>query len=350
MSHARARSVIPAIEVDRLRSAREILHHEAEGLKAVAEQLDGEFARAVDTLVRCRGNIIVTGVGKAGLIGRKITATLSSTGCPAHFLHPTEAVHGDLGCLNPDDVILALSNSGESSEVVALLPVLAERDLPIVAITAVTSNTLAKYADIVVTLGKLPEAGSLRLAPTTSTTAMIAVGDALALVAGQTKGYSARDFASNHPAGKIGARLKFVRDVMRLPDQLRIAPETSSVRELLVQVARPGRRTGAVLLVNENSELTGLFTDSDLARLFEQRRDSQLDRPASEVMTRSPITISPDIRVGAAIDLLSEKKLSELPVVDSAGAPVGLLDITDLIGLGAPEPSRSPGLTVRHPA
>lgn len=349
MSTAAVRGFIPTSDADRVRAAQEILREEADGVLAAAELLDDAFARAVDLITTCRGNVIVTGVGKAGLIGRKITATLSSTGSPSHFLHPTEAVHGDLGCLNPDDVVLALSNSGESAEVVAVLSSLRDRELPIVAITADEENTLATYADVVIRTGKLPEAGQQKLAPTTSTTAMLAVGDALALVACNARGFTARDFAAVHPAGKIGSRLKAVREVMRAPDELRIAPDSLTLRDLLVEVARPGRRSGAVLLVNAENRLTGMFTDSDLARLLEQRRDDQFDRPASEIMTPNPITIGPDIRVADAIDVLSARKLSELPVVDSAGVPVGLLDITDIIGLGSRPPRSQPRLRINRP-
>ncbi len=349
MSDAVARRVIPATEVNRLRDGREILQREAEALQKLAQQLDAKFAAAVDILLHCRGNIIVTGVGKAGLVGQKIAATLSSLGCPAHFMHPTEAVHGDLGCLHPDDVILALSNSGESAEIVALLPALRERELPLIAITAEADNTLSQHATVTVTTGRLTEAGELALAPTTSTTAMMALGDALALVTSQTKSYTAGDFSSVHPAGKIGARLKRVQEIMRPPGEIRIASESRTVRDLLVQVARPGRRSGAVLLVEGAGRLTGLFTDSDLARLLEQRQDDRLDRPAREIMTPNPVTIGPDARVSSAIELLSSRKLSELPVVDNRGTPVGLLDITDLIGLGVVSASDRPQLTLADP-
>ena len=349
MSSAAVRGVIPAVDIERIRSARQILKQEADGILETARRLDENFSRAIDLLVCCRGSVIVTGVGKAGLIGRKITATLSSTGTPAHFLHPTEALHGDLGCLNPDDTVLALSNSGESAEVVALLGSLKERELPIVALTADNDNTLATYADVVVAIGNHTEAGETSLAPTTSTSAMLSVGDALALVAGKARGFEASDFASVHPAGKIGARLKFVREVMRPPEEIRIASQDLSVRDLLVEVARPGRRSGAVLLVDSKGQLKGLFTDSDLARLLEQRRDDQFDRPASEIMTPNPVTISPDMRVGEAIDLVSSRKLSELPVVDSENAPVGLLDITDLIGLGVRPARTKPHLRITRP-
>jgi arabinose-5-phosphate isomerase len=348
MSTAAVPKAVPATEVDRLRAAREILLEEADGIQSAAGLLDESFSQAVDLLVACRGNVVATGVGKAGLIGRKITATLSSTGTPSHFLHPTEAVHGDLGCLNPDDIILALSNSGESTEVIALLGSLRERGLPIIAITADGTNTLASAANVVLKTGKLPEAGEQKLAPTTSTTAMLALGDALALVAAQARGFAQTDFASNHPAGKIGAKLKPVREVMRPPEELRIAADSSTLRDLLVEVAQPGRRSGAVMLVGQAQQLTGLFTDSDLARLLEQRRDDQFDRPANEIMTPNPITIGPDVKVAEAIDLMSARKLSELPVVDTAGVPIGLLDVTDLIGLGDRLTDTRPKLRISH--
>lgn len=350
MNHAAPREVVTAQQTRRLQQARKIIRDEAACLQAVADHLTDSFSYAVDLLLACRGSVVVTGVGKAGLVGRKVTATLSSVGCPAHFLHPTEAVHGDLGCLNPDDVILALSNSGESAEVVALLGSLKELGLPVIAITADSDNTLASYATVVIATGELPEAGALALAPTTSTTAMMAVGDAMALVASEAKGFTRGDFALVHPAGKIGAKLKRVREVMRTPEDLRIANASAPLRELLIESARPGRRTGAVLLVDESNRLKGLFTDSDLARLLEQRLDSLLDQPASDTMTPNPITIHPEARIAEAIELMSSRKLSELPVVDASGEPVGLLDITDLIGIGlGPASSHKPYLRLTYP-
>ena len=198
--------------------------------------------------------------------------------------------------------------------------------------------------------GRLPEAGSMALAPTSSTTAMMAVGDAMALVASEAKGFTRGDFALVHPAGKIGAKLKRVREVMRTPEDLRIANASAPLRELLIESARPGRRTGAVLLVDESNRLKGLFTDSDLARLLEQRLDSLLDQPASDTMTPNPITIHPEARIAEAIELMSSRKLSELPVVDASGEPVGLLDITDLIGIGlGPASSHKPYLRLTYP-
>jgi len=324
---------IPYSRVEQLRQARQILRQEADALSDIAARLDSRFCEAVDLLAACTGTAIVTGMGKAGIIGRKITATLSSTGTRALFLHPAEAVHGDLGAVRGDDLFLMLSNSGETEEVCRLLPIVRGWGNPIIAITGRESSTLARNADIVISFGGLAEAGQLGLAPTTSTTAMLAVGDALALVTSQQKGFTPQQFAVFHPAGSLGRQLQTVRDVMREGDQLRIASEQASIREVFAGMQRPGRRTGAVMLVDDAGRLTGLFTDSDLARLLEARRDAQLDRPICEVMTRDPFTIPVSAALIEAVTVLANRRVSELPVIDSSGRPVGLIDITDIIGL-----------------
>jgi arabinose-5-phosphate isomerase len=325
------RAVISFGAVEQLREARRIIRQEAETLGRVADGLDADFCDAVRLIRDISGSVIVTGVGKAGLIGQKLVATFASTGTRAHFLHPTEARHGDLGCLSPADVVLALSNSGESEELVSLLPVLRQMRVPVIAVTRDDNNSLARQADVVVRFGKHPEAGNLGLAPSCSTTAMLALGDAMALVLSQVKGFTARDFAVFHPAGSLGRQLCPVRDVMRSGSQLRIASENETVREVMICHSQPGRRTGAVILTNESGRLTGIFTDSDLARLFEIRRDEQLDQPIQRVMTGNPITLGPDVLLPEAIHLMSERKLSEVPVIDSRRMPVGMLDITDVL-------------------
>lgn len=334
MSAVPEQSIVPASRLAQLREAREIVVHEGQALLALARRLDMRFCEAVDLLVSCRGSAIVTGVGKAGLIGRKIAATLASTGTRAHFVHPTEALHGDLGCVGPGDVWLMLSNSGETEEICRLLPLICERGLPIVAITGSDASTLGAGADVTIQLGRLVEAGLHGLAPTTSTTAMLAVGDALALVISQTRSFTPQQFAAFHPGGSLGRRLALVKDIMRTADQVRIASELSTIREVFVTQSRPGRRTGAVMLVDADGRLSGLFTDSDLARLLERRRDEQIDRPIAEVMTVCPLTIQPDSILEEVLQLLGSRQISELPVIDAAGRPIGLVDITDLIGIG----------------
>ncbi len=333
MSTAAESRIIPFSHVEQLRDARAVIEQEAGALTKFSRSLDADFCAAVDTCFQCQGSVVVVGIGKAGLIGRKIAATFSSMGTPAQFLHPSEAVHGDLGCLHSEDVVLALSNSGETEEICRLLPILCRMQIPVVAITAVATSTLGSQADVVIQLGRLREAGSHALAPTTSTTVMLALGDALALVLSQLKGFTPREFAQFHPGGSLGQRLKTVRDVMRPAGQVRIDSQKATTRDVFVNLSQPGRRSGAVMLVDSEGRLSGLFTDSDLARLLEQRREFKLDRPISEVMTPHPLTIQADRMLSEAIGILSDKKVSELPVVDAADRPIGLIDITDVIGL-----------------
>jgi arabinose-5-phosphate isomerase len=316
-----------------LREAREILGHEAAALTTVAGGLGEDFCQAVDLLSSCAGSVVVTGMGKAGLIGRKLAATLASTGTRAHVLHPAEAAHGDLGCLGSQDVLIALSNSGETEELCRMLPAVAELAVPIVAITASRMSTLGRAAAATIEIGRLREAGQHALAPSTSTTAMLGVGDALALVVGRRKGLTVEQFARLHSGGSLGHRLKTVGEVMRCGEALRIAPQTETIREVFRRLSRPGRRTGAVMVTDDDGRLCGLFTDSDLARLLERRSDERLDRPIAESMTARPLTTEAHVALPAAIEVLSHHRISELPVVDRSGRPVGILDITDVVGI-----------------
>jgi arabinose-5-phosphate isomerase len=281
----------------------------------------------------CRGTVLVSGMGKAGLVGQKIMATLASTGTASHFLHPAEAVHGDLGRVRPSDVMLILSQSGETDEIVRLLPSLREFGVPLVAITGRGESTLGRAATATIDLGPLEEACSLGLAPSTSTTAMLAVGDALALVVSQMRRFSREDFARFHPAGSLGYQLSKVENHARPLDQCRVAGEERTVREVLVGTSVPGRRTGATMLVDAEGRLSGIFTDSDLARLFEHRRDGDLDRPIRHVMTGNPLRVEAGSMMIDAVALMAGRKISELPVVDAAGRPVGLIDVTDVVAL-----------------
>ncbi|MBW3600078.1 MAG: KpsF/GutQ family sugar-phosphate isomerase [Planctomycetes bacterium] len=315
--------------------AREILWSEGQALLLLSERLPRGFSQAVEVVLACQGSVIVSGMGKTGLIGQKIAATLASTGAAAHFLHPAEAVHGDLGRVGPRDVVLMLSFSGESEEIVRLLPALRAFGNPIIAITGRAHSTLARQATVALDLGMLEEACPLGLAPSTSTTAMLALGDALALVASKARGFTADDFYRYHPAGSLGRRLTRVEDAMRPLGECRIARESQSVREAFATVRRAGRRTGAIMLVDDQGMLTGIFTDSDLARLVEDRRDDRLDCAVREVMTRRPKAIRRGARLGEAVDLLAGGRISELPVIDEAGRPCGLIDITDVLGSSA---------------
>ncbi len=318
---------------EQLRFARQVILTESRALARVADRLGGEFCQAVELVFACRGNVIVCGMGKAGLIGQKIMATLASTGTPSHCLHPAEAVHGDLGRVRRNDLVLMLSQSGETEEIVRLLPSLAELGVPVVAITGRAASTLGRAATVTVELGALQEACSLGLAPSTSTTAMLAVGDALALVVSQMRRFSRDDFARFHPAGNLGYQLSKVDEQMRPLRQCRVAAEELSVRDVLVCTSVPGRRTGATMLVDEAGRLSGIFTDSDLARLLERRGDQDLDRPIRHVMTQEPLRVQSGSRMTDAVAIMAARKISELPVVDADGRPVGLIDVTDVVAL-----------------
>ncbi len=319
--------------LEQLRYARQILQLESRSLAELAQRLDGRFCQAVDHLYRCRGNVILSGMGKAGLVGQKIMATLASTGTPSHYLHPAEAVHGDLGRVHPDDVMLILSQSGETEEVLRMLPALAELGVPILAVTGRADSTLARAATVTDELGPLEEACPLGLAPSTSTTAMLALGDALALVTSRMRNFGREDFARFHPAGSLGQKLSKVEDHMRPLQHCRVASDGRTVREVLIAVSVPGRRSGAIMLADRNGKLSGIFTDSDLARLFEQRRERDLDRPIRDVMTAGPVTVRLGSMMADAVTIMAGRKISELPVVDGQGKPVGLIDVTDVVGL-----------------
>lgn len=321
---------------DTLQHGREIIQSEARALHALAERLGDEFLQAVDLIVACKGSVIVSGIGKAGLIGRKLAATLASTGTRSHFLHPAEAIHGDLGMVGPDDLMLILSQSGETEEITRLLPTLRGWGTPLLALTGNPRSTLGRAATVVAPLGEIREACTLGLAPSASTAAMLAMGDALALVVSRLRRFSEEDFARFHPGGSLGRKLAKVEEVMRPLRDCRLANERRTVRETLVRQSRPGRRSGAVMVVDGSGALTGIFTDSDLARLLEAKRDGAIDGPLSEVMTRAPRTVQLGARASEAVALLAERKISELPVVDGLNRPAGMIDITDVVGLAPP--------------
>jgi arabinose-5-phosphate isomerase len=318
---------------EQLRLAREILQQESRTLTQMAKRLDSRFCQAVDYLYHCRGSVIVSGMGKAGLVGQKIMATLASTGTRSHFLHPAEAVHGDLGRVHSDDVVLILSQSGETEEVVRILPSLRDAGATIIAITARVQSTLGRATNVVLELGPLEEACPLGLAPSTSTTAMLALGDALALVTSRMRGFRPEDYARFHPGGSLGRKLSKVEDHMRPLDRCRVASQWETVREVFMGLSVPGRRSGAIMLLDSAGMLSGLFTDSDLARLFEHRRDGELDEPIRQVMTREPIRVVLGSMMVDAVAVMAERRISELPVTDAEGRPVGLIDVTDVMGM-----------------
>ncbi len=314
-----------------LEQAAAVLRSEATAILDAADMLDESFCTAIELLQNCTGSVVVTGMGKAGLIGRKISATLASTGTPSHFLHPAEAMHGDLGVLRNDDLMLAISQSGETTEVTQILPHVKSRKIPLIALTSQRNSTLGQFASVVVETGRLVEADSLGVAPSTSTTVMLAIGDSMSLVLSGNRGFSHDDFAARHPGGSLGMRLLRVEEKMRPVECCRLARPEDTVRKVFARPL-PSRRTGAVMIVSAEDHLVGIFTDSDLARLFGNRQDDALDRPIGEVMTSEPISVPEGTRLEDAVSLLDTHRVSELPVVDERGCLSGLIDIVDLVG------------------
>ncbi|WP_146599507.1 KpsF/GutQ family sugar-phosphate isomerase [Novipirellula aureliae] len=319
--------------IERLRMLRKMVATEGYAILHAAGELSSNAVEAAEMTAKCEGCVVVTGVGKAGIIGQKLVATLASTGTPAHFLHPSEAVHGDLGRVREKDLVWAISNSGCSEEVVRIAPHLRENSAGLIAITATTDNPLAAVSDCVVAFGKHLEACPNGLAPTSSTAVMMAVGDGIAMLSSQLRRFTPQDFARFHPGGALGQKLADVDQMMRRLDACRMAQSDISVREAMVRTSKNGRRTGAVMLVTPEGQLDGIFTDSDLARLLETRNDIALDQPISDRMTRQPVTAISGTLLQDAIATMSRRHLSELPVVDRNNRPLGLLDITDVAAM-----------------
>ncbi len=346
MSETVTPQVVATNDTDRCAYGREVLRAEARALLAAADRLDDRFAQALDLLgdpqrLAEGGRVGITGVGKSADIGQKMAGTLNSTGTRAYVLDATRAVHGDLGMVHPADVVLVLSHSGESEEVLRLLPPLAEMATALVGITGNPRSTLANKANIALVYGPLDEVCPLGLAPSASTTTMLALGDALAFSLSRARSLTPEQFARFHPAGSLGRKLSRVDTLMRQGSELRVACSTTTVRQVFARSRQQGRRTGAVMLVDESGQLCGLFTDSDLARLIEERREADLDLPIRMVMTREPATVALGSRAHEAMDLMRRRKLSELPVVDAEGRPAGILDITDLLGMASASADQS---------
>jgi arabinose-5-phosphate isomerase len=311
-----------------LEYAREVLDIEIAALRKVRDQLDGTFVAALDAMEACGGRVITCGMGKAGQIAMKISATLASTGTPSFFLHPAEALHGDLGMVRADDLMLVFSNSGESGEISALLPFVRAMGVPIIAVTASARSYLAVQADRTILLGDLTEACPLGLAPTATTTAMLVVGDALALCLMKRRGFRIEDYALRHPAGALGRKTLAVKFVMRVGEAVAaIAPERP-VREALFAITRA--RSGAAVVVDQDRRVLGIFCDGDLRRGIEKDPDF-LGRPVGEVMTAHCITVGDDLRAGDVLDLLKAKRIGEVPVVDADGILAGVADLKGLV-------------------
>ncbi len=310
-----------------LDTARHVLEIEAEAVRDLAGRLDQSFEEAVRMLLACRGRIVLTGMGKSGLICQKIAATLSSTGMPSYFMHPAEALHGDLGMVASGDVVLALSNSGETDEIVKLLELIRRLGAKIIALSGNPESTLARNADAHINVGVTREACSLDLVPTASTTAAMAMGDALAIACYEQRGFTESDFARYHPGGRLGRRLIRVSDLMHRDDGVPRAdaglPLTDTVRIM------DRHRLGMVCITGDHSLLTGILTDGDLRRLLLKTTDP-LAGVAGDVMISNPGTIRPDALATEALRIMEEKKITSLPVVDTDGRLVGVIQIHDL--------------------
>ncbi len=319
-------------DLDIVALGRTVVETEAAALSGLAGRLGADFRRAVALLAGCKGRIVVTGIGKAGLIGRKISATLASTGSPSIWLHPTEALHGDLGMLSADDLVLAVSSSGESAEIKALLPCVRGLGVPLVAITGNPSSTLGRAADVGLDASVPREACPDNLVPTASTTAALALGDALAVCLKELKGFKPADFARLHPAGALGRRLLArVSDLMRTGEANPVVRGESKVKDVILAITRA--RAGAASVVGPDGGLIGIFTDGDLRRKLETEGDL-LELPVARVMTPSPAAIRGESLAAEAMAEMRRRKIDELPVVDEAGRPIGMLDVQDLLSEG----------------
>jgi arabinose-5-phosphate isomerase len=315
-----------------LKLAREVLTIEAEGISGLIAKLDQNFTQAVQIIFQAKGRLIVTGVGKSGIVARKIVATLNSTGTPALFLHPVEAMHGDLGMISPQDVVLALSNSGETSELNILLPSLKRLGMPLIALTGRIESTLARHSDVIIDVGVPREACPLGLAPTASTTAALAMGDALAVALLTQRGFQASDFQRFHPGGNLGARLSLaISEVMLSGAQVPRVNQNQSLSEALLEMDQKG--FGATLVVDEAGVLQGIFTDGDLRRCLKKYPDIR-EKTLTEVMTVSPYAIGPQSLASQALEFMEQKAITVLPVVDEQHQVLGIVHLHDLLGRG----------------
>jgi arabinose-5-phosphate isomerase len=317
MEHAMSRDV-----------ARRVLRVEAEAIESLLDRLDENFDRAVDVLFACPGRVVVTGIGKSGIIGRKIAATFSSVGTPSLFLHPAEALHGDLGMLVANDVLLAISYGGETEEILHLLETAKRLGVKIVALTGHPRSTLAAASEAVLDISVKEEACSLNLAPTASTTATLAMGDALAIALLERRGFQEEDFARLHPGGILGKRLRRVKSLMHAGSNVPKVHVTAKMPEVIYEMSKKG--LGMTTVVEDGDKLAGIITDGDLRRLMEKRQGETFGLTAGECMTRNPATIAPDELAAAALNTMEKRKITSLIVVDGERRVTGVVHLHDL--------------------
>lgn len=314
-------------------SALATLRIEQQAIDVLATQIDDRFNRACELLLQCKGRVVITGMGKSGHIGRKMAATFASTGTPSFFMHPGEAGHGDLGMLVRGDVLIAISNSGKSDEIMMLMPLIKHLGVPLITISRDDKGPMPQNADIALTLGESDEACPLGLAPTSSTTATLVLGDALAVALLEARGFTADDFARSHPAGALGKRLLLhVKHLMHTGEELpKVSPDTP-MNQVLYEISN--KRLGLTTIVDEQDHLLGIFTDGDLRRLIDKQQGFDVNLPVSEVMTKKPSTISQEARAVEALQQLNQKKISQFVVVDDQNKVIGVISMHDLIQAG----------------
>ena len=312
--------------------AKEVLRAEAKAIQDLIRRIDSNFEKAVRLILKSKGRVIVTGMGKPGFIAQKISATLSSTGTPSLYLHPAEALHGDLGRVTKKDCLIAISSSGETEEIIRLLPIIKRIGAVLISMVGSTNSTLARNSDCVLDVSIKKEACPLGLAPTTSTTVMLAMGDALSIALQEKKGFKVEDFALYHPGGNLGKRLLLrVGDIMRKENANPVVKEDKLVKDVLLKITQA--RAGSASVVDKKGILKGIFTDGDLRRHLRAEGDIT-NKKINEVMTRNPITVYSDMMAIDALEILQSKKIDEIPVIDKKGKPIGLLDVQDLLKAG----------------
>lgn len=312
--------------------ARQVLKMEAEAILAVAGRLDDQFDRAIDLLSKCSGKVVVTGMGKSGHIGTKLAATFASTGTPAFFVHPAELRHGDFGMLDERDLVVALSGSGETTEIKLALEPIKRLGVPIVALTGNLTSTLARYSDAVLDVGVEREACPLNLAPTSSTTAALAMGDAMAIVLMTKKGFRAEDFARSHPGGSLGQQLITVKEIMRSGQEVPTVAVDAAYGKVLAEI--DGKKLGFTAVCDDSGKLMGIITDGDLRRTLVNWGQAVFSKQAVEIMTRNPKTISADSLAVEALRLMEKHAISDLLILDAESRPVGLIHLKDLLKAG----------------
>ena len=319
--------------IDFQKVALETLRIEEQALQVLATQIDERFDRACEYILRCRGRLVITGMGKSGHIGRKMAATFASTGTPSFFMHPGEAGHGDLGMLVSGDVLIAISNSGKSDEIMMLMPLIKHLGVPLITISGDDKGPMPQNADVALTLGDIQEACPLGLAPTSSTTATLALGDALAVALLDARGFTSDDFARSHPAGALGKRLLLhVKHLMHRGDDLpKVSPDTP-MNKVLYEIS--DKRLGLTTIVDADDKLLGIFTDGDLRRLIDKQQGFDVNMKVSEVMIQNPLTISEEARAVLALERMNEKKITQFIVVDEANKVIGIISMHDLIQAG----------------